>query len=74
MTRLLLAAVALVTAFTVAAGSRSAPAKGAQVPALLDPPALCKSGTDGGSRPVHGLLMVADRVDRDPELPCMQGG
>ena len=71
MTRLLVTASALAAALAVAAGSRDAPV-GAFPPGVDDPPVVCKSGSDGGTKPKpHGLLMVADH---GPVMPCAQGG
>jgi hypothetical protein len=67
----LLTAAALVTVFTVAAGSRSAAAPASVSPTPLESPCVCKSEGDAGHPPPHGLLLVADRA---PEVPCIQGG
>ena len=72
MTRLLLTASALAAALALAAGSRHAPAGDAPPGLPDDPPWVCKSEPDAGTKPKpHGLLMVADRV---PARPCTQGG
>jgi hypothetical protein len=72
MTRLLLTASVLAGALALAAGPQKTHTRDHALSGLEEAPCICKSDTDGGTRPKpHGLLLVADR---DPAPPCVQGG
>ncbi|HVE83090.1 MAG TPA: hypothetical protein VND93_09605 [Myxococcales bacterium] len=72
MTRLLLVASSVAVVLAAASGPGTSVAGGTRpAPRPAEAPCVCKADSDGGSRPTHGLLMVADR---DPALPCVQGG